>query len=123
MAITGFSSMRIASYWWYLPLRSLTAAVCSSVPGSRSSALPRTITKARRFQSSAYRSAMSATSGFSRMFLTRLSRVTGTSFGFSSRAMKIEARVRAKHTGTACGLPIPSEVARRATLWRTRKAA
>ena len=47
----------------------------------------------------------------------------GTSFGFSSRAMKIEARVRAKHTGTACGLPIPSEVARRATLWRTRKAA
>ena len=47
MAITGFSSMRIASYWWYLPRRSLTAAVCSPVPGSRSSALPRTITKAR----------------------------------------------------------------------------
>ena len=33
------------------------------------------------------------------------------------------SRVRAKQTGTACGLPIPSEVARRATLWRTRKAA
>ena len=85
--------------------------VCSLVPGSRSSALPRTITKASSSQSSAYLSAMSATSGFSRMFLTRLSRVTGTSFGFSSRAMKIEARVRAKQTGTACGLPIPSEVA------------
>src|SRR5215210_2167105 len=66
---------------------------------------------------------MSATSGFSRMFLTRLRWVKGTSFGFSSRAMKIEARAKAKHTGTACGFPAMSAVARRATLWRTRKAA
>ena len=81
--------------------------------------LPRTITKASSSQSSAYLSAMSATSGFSRMFLTRLSRVTGTSFGFSSRAMKIEAasgrsngyRVRFAHPvgGSETGHPLAHE--------------
>src|SRR5215203_5393925 len=72
MAMMGFSSILISSYWWYLPRRSRTAAVCSSVSGSRSSALPRTITKASSLQSSVYRSAIRATWGFSRMFLTRL---------------------------------------------------
>src|SRR5215208_3232321 len=57
---------------------------------------------------------MSATSGFSRMFLTRLRRVTGTSFGFSSRAMKIEAHgycVRFAHPvgGSEAGHPLTYE--------------
>src|SRR4028119_1731777 len=41
IAITGFSSIRIDSYWWYLPRSSCTAPANPSAPGSIISALPR----------------------------------------------------------------------------------
>ena len=106
-----------------LALKGLTAAVCSLVPGSRSSA-----SAAHHYESEQF-PVLSVSVRDERYFwvLEDVPDAFESGYGYVFRLLVEGYEDRSPRQGEAHGYRVrfahPSEVARRATLWRTRKAA